>query len=435
MRRGCFILTLGVFLGAQCSTIAQSAAHGLARITAMPGGSSSIELIGGLPSLFRPYFDLYLIEGSSDLSAWAPLATLIRTNNSDSPLMYVDHQASSWAARFYRTFTNQLPTPFPSPTGSYTVGTISFMLTDPSRSNRYNVATNSSFMVSLWYPATVKSGSLPSAYIEPQIVSAFANLYGMNPSVLAGFRSHARTGSQVADEAPYPVVLYSHGFRVGRSDNTDKCMELASHGYMVAAVDHADCLATVLTDGRVLATTASGLSAALFESNVTDLRFLLNALSDLNRMDPRFRGTLDLEHVGTMGWSYGGGGAAEIGRTDDRVKATVLLDAYLQNAHDVAWLGIGKPFLGAYNATSAFTTPFDQAVTNAYWMNLQNTQHQHFADWLAWLNSPSESGRRASVALNACLVSFFDKFLKNRDNHLLDDPSTVYPEIIQFGRK
>jgi pimeloyl-ACP methyl ester carboxylesterase len=136
-----------------------------------------------------------------------------------------------------------------------------------------------------------------------------------------------------------------------------------------------------------------------------------------------------------MGWSYGGGVAAEVCRTDDRVKAVVLLDAYLQNASDVAWLGIQKPFLGMYNASTVFTTPFDRATRDAYWMNIRNTEHQHFADWRAWISAPTDAGRRAAVAMNGCLVSFFDKYLKNHDDHLLDDPATVYPEVIHFVKK
>jgi hypothetical protein len=32
-------------------------------------------------------------------------------------------------------------------------------------------------------------------------------------------------------------------------------------------------------------------------------------------------------------------------------------------------------------------------------------------------------------------VSFFDKYLKGADNHLLENPAAVYPNIINFRRK
>ncbi len=32
-------------------------------------------------------------------------------------------------------------------------------------------------------------------------------------------------------------------------------------------------------------------------------------------------------------------------------------------------------------------------------------------------------------------LSFFDKYLNNQDDHLLENPSAVYPQIINFQRK
>ncbi|HXJ60123.1 MAG TPA: hypothetical protein VNU68_26045 [Verrucomicrobiae bacterium] len=436
MRWGMFVFGATVQLVTCIGSVAQTDPPRLTGIMAMPDRTVWLAVAGNAPAIFLPYYDLHPLEASTNAVDWAPLTILLRTNNSANRAAYLDFDAVHHVARFYRTFGSHLPTPFPKPTGPYITGTTSVLLTDPSRTNRYNVATNSSFMVTVWYPALPLPGSLPGPYLESKLAPSLAGLYGVSQTVLAGLRSYARAAAPVdTSAAPYPVVLYSHGFRVGRRDNTDKCEELASHGYVVVAVDHADCLATVFPDGRLLSTTISSFSDALFQSNVEDLRFVLEALTRWNGDDPILRGLLDLQRMGTMGWSYGGGVAAEIGRTDARVKAVVLLDAYLQNAHDVAWLGIQKPFLGIYNATSAFRTPFDQATQDAYWMNISNTIHQHFADWRGWLASPTDAGRRAAVAMNACMISFFDKYLKDQDDHLLDGPTSTYPEVINFGRK
>jgi dienelactone hydrolase len=420
-------------LSAASRTFGQPGPHRIAAMGTMPDRSGWLELAGAPPQQFNPYYDLYPLEASENLSDWSPRALLLRTNSPVGPLRYID--SFSGSSRFYRTFTNCLPTPFLLTTGSYQVGTSSFLLTDPSRTNRYGIATNGSFMITLWYPAPAQPGR-PAAYLEPKMANSFGVLYGISSVVMRAFCCPTYETMEVAtNEAPYPVVLYSHGFRVGRQDNTAKCEELASHGYVVVAVDHADCLATVFPDGRLLTTQITDLSAALFTNDVADIEFVLTALTQMNQTNPLFQGTFDLENVGTMGWSYGGGVAAQVSRIDDRVRATVLLEAYLQNAHDVAWLGLPKPFLGMYNATSAFTTPFDQATHDAYWMRLAATQHQHFADWLAWLYAPTQAGRNASLAMNACLVSFFDKYLKGKDNHLLDNPAATYPEVIDFASK
>ena len=437
MGRKQFLAVSVVQFIAAVSSIAQTNLHRIAGITKLSDQTISLELTGNCPSEFRPYFDIYAVETSSNLIDWKPLATLFRTNNTTNPLVCVDSDAADWRLRFYRTFTNCLPTPLPKPTGPYAVGTTSLLLTDPSRTNRYNVRTNSSFMITLWFPAAPAPGILPAPYLEYKLAPGLAGLYGTSQGVLSNFHAHSFGAVSVAiNQVPYPIVIYSHGFRVDRRDNTAKLEELASHGYVVVAIDHADCLATVFPDGRLLATTISAFSSALFTNDLKDVQFVLETLTQMNEIDPVFRNTLDLQHVGTMGWSYGGGVAAEICRTDDRVLAAAVLDAYLQNADNVIRFGLQKPFLGMYSVGGGGTqAPFYQATHDAYWMQIAGTQHQHFADWLAWIASPTDTGRRAAVAMNACMLSFFNKYLKNQDDHLLDDPSSVYPEVINFAKK
>jgi hypothetical protein len=96
----------------------------------------SLSLVGVVPKLFAPYYDLYPLEVSSNLVDWSPMAMLQRTNNSLDDLSYLDPEAANVDKRFYRTPTNFLITPFPKPSGPYPVGTMSRLLTDPSRTNR-----------------------------------------------------------------------------------------------------------------------------------------------------------------------------------------------------------------------------------------------------------------------------------------------------------
>jgi hypothetical protein len=61
--------------------------------------------------------------------------------------------------------------------------------------------------------------------------------------------------------------------------------------------------------------------------------------------------------------------------------------------------------------------------------------HRTFADWAAWLSSPNETSRRAAVAMNACIVSFFKKHLTGIDDNLLDASASRYPGVLGFSRK
>ncbi len=52
-----------------------------------------------------------------------------------------------------------------------------------------------------------------------------------------------------------------------------------------------------------------------------------------------------------------------------------------------------------------------------------------------WLETPTPFYRDASTAMRGCLVSFFNKYLRNTDDHLLDNPTNRFPAVINFKRK
>lgn len=111
-----------------------------------------LELVfsGSTSKLFQDAFDLFVIEATSNLTDWQPVATLLRTNSSVS-LTFSDSDAAHLSLR-----STHLLTPFPEPSGSFAVGTFARLITDPSRSNR-------TFMARFWYPAAAQPGDSPSA--------------------------------------------------------------------------------------------------------------------------------------------------------------------------------------------------------------------------------------------------------------------------------
>src|SRR5439155_15403374 len=122
--------------------------------------------------------------------------------------LMVDLAATNHANPFYRTSTNQLITPIPRPSGPYAVGTVSRLFTDPSRTNRYNIPTNSCFMVQFWYPAEPRAGVLPAPYLDPRIAVAWYGSYdsGANLSLFKSGVSHALPLVPIAtNQAPFPV--------------------------------------------------------------------------------------------------------------------------------------------------------------------------------------------------------------------------------------
>ncbi len=146
----------------------------------------------------------------------------------------------------------------------------------------------------------------------------------------------------------------------------------------------------------------------------------------------------------------------EFCRLDARCKAAVLLDAgwTLEFAPDLKRLGLPKPFLSMNSTIDPFPglagypawlvdtrALFTNAINNAFWLQIQDSTHSSFDDRDSVMNDsfrtsgPTPASRAISQTIRACTLSFFDKYLKNQDDHLLDNPAAVYPNIINFQRK
>jgi len=451
------------------NTISVSAAILLAIPATSPGQSSFLHQFGypkinadhtilltltnSVVSTLRNYYDLFPVESSQGLMNWVPLVTLVRTNSSNVPLVFSDSESTNLAQRFYRTPTNQLVTPIPRPQGPYAVGTVSRLFSDPSRTNRYNIPTNISFMVQFWFPAEPRAGVLPAAYLNSAIAATWYSYYShndlaANSTLFQPAVSHALPDITIStNRAPFPVVLFSHGYQCVRTMDTDVMENLASFGFITVAIDHADAWASVFPSGQIVRGNAPDLpiSTGQFSLNIQnrarDVRFVLDELTQLNQQDELFGGRFDLDHVGIMGHSLGGGVVAEVCADDGRFKAGLSLDGAHTN---VLALQISQPFLIA-SGTDAnpvmqpfradFRKLFDQLSQNAYWLELTNSEHFDFVESPWFATSPLPSKIRTATVLRTYAVSFFSKYLKAEDDHFLDGPPAAYPEVEGFLRK
>jgi hypothetical protein len=445
-----------------------AAPHRFSGIQVEPGGSVRLTFTGETTAPFALYYDLYPLETSSNLVDWAPLATLQRTNTALDTLQFLDTNAPEFSRRFYRTPTNQLATPDPQPAGPYSVGTFSMLLTDPSRTNAAG-GTNYQFMSTFWYPAVAQAGVLPAIYVEPQVaLSEYAGVVSFVSQVEAFF-SHSLSNAPMATNlAKYPVVLYGPGDGGHRRECMDKAEDLASWGYIVVGLDASDSGASVFPNGTVVGWQAVDSSSAssvdaLIEGRLRDLQFVLDELGSLNAGDPRLAGRLDLDKVGAFGWSVGGSTAAQLCLRDPRCKAGAGMD-WLYVETNVLTQPLGVPWLFFRSDDGPDPNPggfglngfpddrlavYNEQVTNAYWVKLVSTIHCSFTDTDLICDPASMSSAlcgtpvtgqflpqgRTSQIVRAYLLSFFNKFLKGEDDHLLDGPSPAYPEVMEFLSK
>ncbi|WP_199818977.1 alpha/beta hydrolase family protein [Streptomyces sp. NRRL B-1347] len=362
----------------------------------------------------------------------------------------------------------------PAPTGPHPVGTVTTRLVDHSRHDPWVTSQPyRELMVSVWYPARKTGGSpRPAPYMAPGAAERWdaAAPHGIAKGAVdwPGMRTHARQAAPADDRGGRrPVLLYSAGANDPRTWGTSLVEEMASRGYVVITVDHTyeapgvqfpdgsvkddkpmrDALAKV-TDERSL----SELLKKVVDTRVADDKFVLDRLGALPHGLSRL---VDRGRVGMFGHSAGGVAAAETMYEDKRVKAAVDLDGTLElngepkgtNLTPVARHGVDRPLLLMGREGSDHTT---EPSWRAFWSHtpgwkrdftLRGSRHQTYTDLAAVLpqtgasqdviekNIGTVDPKRAITAQRAYVASFFDRWLRDRDDHLLDGPSPRFPEV------
>jgi predicted dienelactone hydrolase len=104
---------------------------------------------------------------------------------------------------------------------------------------------------------------------------------------------------------PAPVIVISHGLGSDRKTFQYLADHLASHGFVVAVPQHPG------SDARQLQALVNGTASEIAEpaefiARPLDVKYLLDALTELEKTDPALRGRLNLEQVGAVGQSFGG---------------------------------------------------------------------------------------------------------------------------------
>lgn len=428
-------LTEGTFLGGPTTVAVElfdstgEVPHRLDGISVTPDGGAELKLGGASPYEDDSFHALFPIEVSHDLENWQPRVTLIRTNVTHQPFAWTDAEAGSTERRFYRTpagTAGSLLTPFASrPTGPFPVGVQWRRLTDPARRNRYEVSTNSSFMVSVWYPAVPRAGQVPALVWDPRFW----------PYIV----THAsKDAPSATDGAPWPVVLYSHGFQNDRGSASEKGPELASHGYVVVAVDHYDSSGSVFPDGSYYQTTSPSLDETGLQDRVADGLFVLDELSRWNREDPVLAGKLNTNAVAAMGFSFGGVTSAELARIQSRCKVAVLLDPAPSYPTQLSSSGIGKPMLQINAFDRDEVALFSRATTDAIWFKIRGSVHLSMGGQdYEWSGTPAylRDVREARRTVNAYALAFLNRHLKGLEAPLLDAPSNAFPRIVNWRKK
>lgn len=359
-----------------------------------------------------------------------------------------------------------LPVPqLPKPTGPYAIGTQTYHLIDAEREEIYTDASGNprEIMVQIWYPAAPDANGPRAPYLDNLDIKAATLAARFDfPSFLFNHVNLIRTDAII--DAPFapdlddaPIVVFSHGLQGIRGQNTTMMQALASHGYVVAAIDHTHANAiTVFPDGRVVLYNPdvfAGTGSPPRNANTLvgvwaeDMGFVIDELAR-RAADPEslLHGRINPTNVGIFGHSTGGGASVEACVRDERCRAGLGLDAWVEPVSDsVVDAGLARPFLFLKAPVWQFDDPlsnpartrrlFEAAQSDAYLLTLAGTGHFDFSDvpLLSPLTeqlglSGSIDSARSLEIQNAFLLAFFDTYLKGAPE-ALQQLAARYPEV------
>ena len=357
-----------------------------------------------------------------------------------------------------------LPAMFPvfeyqSLKGPYRIGTAVYQLP--------HAPGNRDLVIQAWYPATAGArGPLARITTHPELLEdAYASFTGLPKPLfdhLRLVRTHAVINAPVTGGVRLPVLLFSHGpLGANRSQSIFQMEALASAGFVVIAIDHTGYASTtIFPDGHAVPpgpdaawpVFVDSRSTAMLQTWVADVRFVLDRLAALDAHDATglLTGRLDLGRVGYLGASFGGSVVVQALLDEPRIKAGVAEDGkpYFSDAtpadlrRPLMYMQSAAPYIhssdtqlarwGLTNAAfrraeqdhySRQMQLFGRTMSPIYNVYIRRTNHVTFSDLGLIIRVPDSSLmdiRRAHDIINAYTIAFFNRYLNDVPNALVD---------------
>ena len=330
----------------------------------------------------------------------------------------------------------------PAPTGSFSVGTRVFNWEDNKREEWFTETPDDfrKIVVQVWYPTDEVTGG-PEPYLDyaDHRVKPISEQVELPPFMIKHIQdvnsnSYLNAALKSAIES-YPLVIFSHGLGGMRMQNTIQMEELASRGFIALAMDHPfDANITVFNDGssadyrsaiigKVTTEEFWNIRLPQINTRVEDVSFVLDHIQEIQVADDSFWSKIDLERVGIMGHSFGGGTAIVASSRDTRLDACIALDGWLVPIEQsIIKKGLKVPFL--FMGQTYWTNPVNYenldtliaaSTASAEKLILDGTKHFDYSDTPQFNTASSKFGISGTmdldelrILLNSRIVSFFE---------------------------
>ena len=336
----------------------------------------------------------------------------------------------------------------PLPTGSYDIGTRVYQVNDTSRTEIYGDAdTFRKFNFQIWFPFEKTNEKDRAPWLIDQEVTsqALSKDFGFPGFLLNQTKyviSHSYLNADFTEEKTYPIVILSHGWGGTKYLHSDLGEMFASEGFIAVSIEHTYGSVASVIDNEVIFKQNNALIAFNddnlgLESNTRlmmtyglDVISTIDFLELLNN-DPNdiFYRHLDLDHIGAVGHSTGGGGIIYASLIDQRIKAIIGLDAWVEPIRDfLAMKSLNVPSLflrseaweeGPNNDVLLPMIDASNQETSLY--RILGTTHYDFAMVYMYTSLAKPLGFSGSIDTNIMIdimfashISFFNKHLKNQ---------------------
>ncbi len=211
----------------------------------------------------------------------------------------------------------------------------------------------------LWYP----SSDEPAVY-------RYLNMTGL-----------VAVNGSIASDKPFPVVVFSHGYKGNGLQSLFITQKLAEQGYVVASIDHDD--ATFNWSNATLKRSKVLWNDSFFIDRREDIKALIDVLIELNNSDLLFGGSIDSSRIAGIGHSLGGyttlglvGGWSSW--RDERVKLALLFSPFIQPFSNLS--SISTPIMIQGGTLDKDITPYigevyDNLPSPKYFLVLRGGTH------------------------------------------------------------
>lgn len=354
----------------------------------------------------------------------------------------------------------------PTPTGIYDIGTKTYQVNDSSRNEIYgNQEGIRRFNFQIWYPfIKTDETELAPWLLDQEVTSqALSRDFGFPGFLLNQTQfvtSHSYLDADFTEETSYPVVIISHGWSGTKYLHSDLGENLASQGFIAVSIEHTYGAVASVIDGDVIAKQNDALTGfadstlglasntRLMMTYGLDVIATIDFLETLNtNQNDIFYNHLDLNKIGAVGHSTGGGGIIYAALHDDRIRAIIGLDAWVEPIKDVLnekTLSIPSLFLrseaweeGPNNDVLIPMLQNATAETQLYRIN--GTTHYDFAMVYMYTSLAKTLGFSGSIPTQTMIEimftsheSFFNEYLKN-ENEDLTWTSNEYVQLVDFN--